>query len=102
MPDKTESNITNTAVLVSKTDALAKVTAVRAVGRPASESFQQTDEFTREADEPPMGLIAEVWDFLKHEKKWWLTPIIIVLLFLGGLILLTSSSAIAPFIYPLF
>jgi hypothetical protein len=48
-----------------------------------------------------MGLLAEFWDFLKHEKKWWLTPIIVVLLLLGVLIFLSGTVA-APFIYPIF
>jgi hypothetical protein len=47
------------------------------------------------------GLLAEFWDFLKHNKKWWLTPIVVVLLLLGLLVVL-SGSAVAPFIYTLF
>ena len=61
----------------------------------------QPDDFARPAEEEPMGLIAEFWDFLKHEKKWWLTPIIVVLLLLGVLIFLSGTVA-APFIYPIF
>ena len=56
------------------------------------------NDFARQAEEAPMGLLAEFWDFLKHEKKWWLTPIIVVLLLLGGLIFLSGTAA-APFIY---
>ena len=59
------------------------------------------DDFARQAEEAPMGLIAEFWDFLKHEKKWWLTPIIVVLLALGVIIFVGGSVA-APFIYPIF
>jgi hypothetical protein len=58
-------------------------------------------EFARQAQTPPRGFAAELWDFLKHNKKWWLTPIILVLLLLGLLILLSSTGA-APFIYTLF
>lgn len=59
------------------------------------------DEFAREAAEERIGLVAEFWDFLKHNKKWWLLPIIIVFLLLGLLITLGNTAA-APFIYPLF
>lgn len=59
------------------------------------------NEFEKLAREKRGSLLAEFWDFLKHNKKWWMLPIIIILLLLGLLILL-SSSAIAPLIYPLF
>ncbi len=63
----------------------------------------EPDDFTAEAGEPRIGLAAEFWDFLKHNKKWWLLPIVVVLLLIGVLIVVTaSSSAAAPFIYPLF
>ena len=64
---------------------------------------QEHDEFAAEAGEERIGLAAEFWDFLKHNKKWWLLPIVVVLLLIGVLIVVTaSSSAVAPFIYPLF
>ena len=69
--------------------------------RAAAVDVTQPDDFARQAEEAPMGLIAEFWDFLKHEKKWWLTPIIVVLLLLGVLIFLSGTVA-APFIYPIF
>lgn len=59
------------------------------------------NDFERQAEEAPPGLIAEFIDFLKTSKKWWLTPIIIVMLFIGALIFLFGTAA-APFIYPLF
>ena len=46
--------------------------------------------------------LRELWDFMKHRKKYWLLPIILVLLAVGALIVLTQGSAIAPFIYTLF
>ena len=49
-----------------------------------------------------MGLISELWGFMKVRKKFWLLPIIIVLVLLGALIVFTESSAVAPFIYALF
>ena len=49
-----------------------------------------------------IGILKELWDFMKVRKRWWLAPIIIVLLLLGLLIVFTESSAVAPFIYTLF
>jgi hypothetical protein len=49
-----------------------------------------------------MGLISELWGFMRVRKKFWLLPIIIVLVLLGALIVFTESSAVAPFIYALF
>ena len=47
------------------------------------------------------SLAAELWQFLKHNKKWWLLPLIVMLLLLGALVAL-GSTAVAPFIYTLF
>lgn len=60
-----------------------------------------TSDFMKEAKQPQVGILREMWGFLRHNKKWWLTPIIIVLLLLGALILLSGTAA-APFIYTLF
>jgi hypothetical protein len=49
-----------------------------------------------------LGLIGELWAFMKVRKKWWLGPIILVLVMLGLLIVLTQGTAVAPFIYTLF
>jgi hypothetical protein len=47
------------------------------------------------------GIISELIQFLRYNKKWWLTPILIVtLLLIGAAILLPSP--VAPFIYTLF
>lgn len=62
---------------------------------------QAADEFAREADTAPPGIVREFGDFLLNNKKWWLTPIILVLLLFGLLIILSGSGA-APFIYTLF
>jgi hypothetical protein len=58
-------------------------------------------DFAHQASAPRPGLLLELWEFLRHNKKWWLTPIILVLLLIGTLILLAGTAA-APFIYPLF
>ena len=49
-----------------------------------------------------IGILKELWDFMKVRKRWWLAPIIIMLLLLGLLIIFTEGSAVAPFIYTLF
>ncbi len=49
-----------------------------------------------------LSIISELWQFLKHRKKWWLLPILFFLILLGGLIVLTQGSALAPFIYAIF
>ena len=58
-------------------------------------------DFADQANAAQAGLLMEVWEFLRHNKKWWLTPIILALLLIGALILLAGTAA-APFIYPLF
>ncbi|MFK7820429.1 MAG: DUF5989 family protein [Planctomycetaceae bacterium] len=63
-----------------------------------TESNPEQNQFEAEADQAEMGLIAEFWDFIKHNKKWWLTPIILIILLMAGVILLGPA---APFIYPL-
>ncbi len=58
------------------------------------------ERFRQMAESRQPGLLAEFWQFLKHNKKWWLLPILLALLALGALVVL-SSSALAPFIYPI-
>lgn len=49
-----------------------------------------------------LGLLPELWAFMKVRKKWWLGPIVVMLVLLGLLIVLTQGTAVAPFIYTLF
>ncbi len=49
-----------------------------------------------------IGILKELWGFMKTRKRWWLLPIVVVLLLLGLLIIFTESSTVAPFIYTLF
>ena len=49
-----------------------------------------------------MGLVKELWLFMRVRKKYWLLPILFVMFILGGLLLLAKGSAVAPFIYTLF
>jgi hypothetical protein len=59
------------------------------------------NEFERIAAQEQPSLLGELYEFLKHNKKWWLLPI---LLMIGvfGVILLLSTTSVAPFIYTLF
>ena len=47
-------------------------------------------------------VLAELFQFLRQEKKYWLVPIVIVFALFGLLIVFSQSSAVAPFIYTLF
>ena len=49
-----------------------------------------------------IGILGELWLFMKVRKKWWLGPIVVTMLLLSVLIVLTQGSAVAPFIYALF
>ena len=49
-----------------------------------------------------MGIIAELWEFLRTRKKLWRAPLIFIMLVLGGLLILAQGSVVAPFIYTLF
>ncbi len=49
-----------------------------------------------------MGIIKELWEFLRERKKIWLAPIIVIMLILGGLFILAQGSVLAPFIYTIF
>ncbi len=49
-----------------------------------------------------LTIFKELWQYMKHRKKWWLGPIIIFLILLGIFIVLVEGSALAPFIYTLF
>jgi len=66
--------------------------------KPATEDV---DEFSRQAVQAQSGFFAELWAYLRNNRKWWLTPIVVVLLLVAGLVLLGGTAA-APFIYTLF
>jgi len=59
------------------------------------------NDFQRQAEQAPPGIVREFIDFVLHNKKWWLIPIVVSLLILG-LLVLVSGSGVAPFIYTLF
>jgi len=49
-----------------------------------------------------MGILAELWTYVRERRKWWLLPVIIVLLMVGTLLIFAQSSVLAPFIYTIF
>ena len=49
-----------------------------------------------------MGILSELWKFMRVRKKFWLLPLVIMTVFFGVLLVLAESSAVAPFIYTLF
>lgn len=55
-----------------------------------------------EGSREKLGIIGELWAFMRIRKKWWLAPILLTLALLGLLVVFTQGSAIAPFIYTLF
>ena len=64
--------------------------------------MSEKNEFEKAAaEEARNGFLAELWGFLKENKKWWLLPLLLTLLIFGLLILL-SGTGLAPFIYTLF
>ena len=60
-----------------------------------------TEEFTMGAW-GRLGILKDLWGFMRVRKKWWLGPIVLVLLLLGLLLIFTQGSALAPFIYTIF
>ena len=64
-------------------------------------SKNREDEFAKEAELAPVGIVREFWEFLWDYKVCWITPIVLSLLAFGVLAAL-STSTVAPFIYTLF
>ena len=57
--------------------------------------------FEQLANVPQPSLATELFDFLKHNKKWWLLPILLMMGLFGILMAMAATGA-APFIYTLF
>jgi hypothetical protein len=49
-----------------------------------------------------LGVIKELWAFMRERKKLWLAPIIVILGLIGGLLFIAQGTALAPFIYSIF
>ncbi len=61
----------------------------------------QADEIARQAEETQHGILREMVDLLRYNRKWWLAPIIVGLL-LAGVLVVLGGTAVAPLIYTLF
>jgi hypothetical protein len=48
-----------------------------------------------------IGLLRELWLFMRERRKYVLAPLLLALLLVGGLLVLAQGAA-APFIYALF
>ncbi|MDF2763407.1 MAG: hypothetical protein K0S81_401 [Rhodospirillales bacterium] len=48
-----------------------------------------------------IGLLRELWLFMRARRKYVLAPLLLILLLVGGLLVLAQGAA-APFIYALF
>jgi hypothetical protein len=49
-----------------------------------------------------MGLVSELWAFMRVRKKFWLLPVIVVMVVVGSLLIFAQGSVLAPFIYTIF
>lgn len=67
----------------------------------AEKSNEPTETFDRESRANSPTLLAELWLFIRSNKKWWLAPIIVIFVIFGVLVYLSATGA-APFIYTLF
>ena len=65
------------------------------------EQSSKAAEFAAGAQTKSVGIVSELFEFLRVNKKWWLLPIVLVLMVVGVLVILGGSVA-APFIYTLF
>jgi hypothetical protein len=64
-------------------------------------SERPVSDFEKAASERPPGFLRELWEFLRHNKKWWLIPILICLL-IFGVMLVVAGSGPGALIYTLF
>jgi len=58
--------------------------------------FEQAARAHRET-----GILRELWEFLRENRRWWMIPLVVALLLVGVLVFLGGTAA-APFIYTLF
>ena len=40
-------------------------------------------DFIQQAEQAQVGLVRELWAWLRHNKKWWLSPVVVILLFVS-------------------
>ena len=49
-----------------------------------------------------LGIVEELWAYLRERKKWWLAPVLLLMVLVGALLVFAQGSALAPFIYTIF
>jgi hypothetical protein len=49
-----------------------------------------------------VGVLRELWRFMRVRKKLWLLPLVIIVGAVGVLVFAVQGSALAPFIYTIF
>lgn len=49
-----------------------------------------------------VGILGELWGFMRVRKKLWLLPLLLVVGIVGILVFAVQGSALAPFIYSIF
>ena len=59
------------------------------------------NELERAAKEAGGGLVRELLELLRENKKWFLLPLLLAMLLMGLLVVL-SGTPVAPFIYTIF
>jgi len=62
------------------------------------QSDNTVESFEAHARRHRNGLLTELWDFIKHNKKYWMLPILAVILMVGLMVILGGTAA-APWIY---
>ncbi|MCK7521416.1 MAG: DUF5989 family protein [Ignavibacteriales bacterium] len=51
---------------------------------------------TLEKNDGQIGVLKELWDFVRHNKKFWMIPVIVILVLLGLLSLPLGTAAPSP------
>jgi len=49
-----------------------------------------------------LRMLAELWRFLRDERRSWMLPLVVLLVLLTLLALVLETPALAPLLYPLF
>ncbi len=49
-----------------------------------------------------LGLLKELWAFLRVRKKLWLLPLVLLFGLVGMLLIAAQGSVFAPFLYTVF
>ncbi len=62
---------------------------------------QTPKEFAEQSRMDSQGIVRELWEFVRHDKKWWIAPILLVVIIVGALVMLSTTGA-APLIYTIF